>query len=75
MQNDCRQLRLLGVNRFVSTEIISDVFKTLSYTIVGDWAQSPLKMKGGRGSFQNSVQTWMTAHKYFIAQRHCYFLK
>jgi len=36
-----------GVKRFVSIEIISDVFKTLSYTTIGDWEQSPLMMEGG----------------------------
>jgi len=36
-----------GVNRFVGIEITSDVFKTLSYTTIGDWEQSPLIMEGG----------------------------
>jgi hypothetical protein len=27
---------------------------------------------GGRDSFQNFVQMWKIAHKYFIAQRHGY---
>jgi hypothetical protein len=36
-----------GVNRFVSIEIISDIFKSLSYTTIGGWEQSPLMMEGG----------------------------
>jgi hypothetical protein len=35
------------VNGFVSIEIISDVFKTLSYATIGEWEQSPLMMEGG----------------------------